>query len=65
MIDRTTKMLLALIVLGLFANAAVPFLHPHAVKAGSDLTCSGALKANAYGGTEATIGGYELHLSCQ
>ncbi len=65
MIDRTTKILLTVIALGLFANVVTPLLHPRTVEAESGLTCNGELKAHAWGGTEASIGGYSLKLTCE
>jgi hypothetical protein len=65
MIDRCTKILLVLIALGLFANAIAPFGRPLPVRAADSFKCEGELKANAWGGTEATIGGYKVDLSCR
>jgi hypothetical protein len=65
MIDKSTKILLAAIALGLFANAIAPLARPVRVRAAESFTCDGALKANAWGGVEATIGGYKVELSCR
>lgn len=29
------------------------------------ITCKGELKANAHGGTEANVGGYQIQVSCR
>jgi hypothetical protein len=63
-IDSFTKLLLALIALGLFANALSPLLRPKPVRAANSTTCKGTLKANAWGGTEASIGGYDVDVTC-
>jgi hypothetical protein len=64
--DRTTKVLLALIALGLWLNALAPmFRTPRVVRAADKLTCKGELKANAWGGTSATIGGYDVDVTCR
>ena len=63
MLDRTTQILLTVIALGLSANVVTPLLHPRTVAAESSLSCTGELSANAFGGTEASIGGYSLKLT--
>jgi hypothetical protein len=64
--DKTTKLPLAVIALGLWLNAFVPLLRPaRTVKASESFKCTGDLKANAWGGTEASIGGYRVDISCQ
>ncbi len=64
--DRTTKLLLALIAVGLWLNAVALLFHPvRAVRASGKITCDGKLKANAWGGTEASIGGYDVDVTCQ
>jgi hypothetical protein len=65
MIDRATKVLLTVIAIGLFANVVAPLLYPRPVAAESNLTCTGELKANAWGGTEPSIGGYSMKLTCE
>lgn len=63
--DKTTKMLLALIALGLWLNAIAPmFRAQRTVRAADKLTCKGELKANAWGGAAATIGGYDVDVTC-
>jgi hypothetical protein len=63
--DRTTKLLLAIIALGLWLNAMAPvFRTQRIVRAADKLTCKGELKANAWGGTAATIGGYDVDVTC-
>jgi hypothetical protein len=64
-IDRTTKLLLLLIGLGLVANILVPLLRPSRISAASSFACKGELKANAWGGTTATIGGYNVDVTCE
>lgn len=39
-------------------------LFPEA-KAGTSLKCTGELTANAWGGTEASIGGYRVEITCR
>jgi hypothetical protein len=63
--DKTSKLILAAIAVGLFANAISPLLHPARVSAQSSFKCSGELKANAWGGIESMIGGYAVELSCR
>lgn len=62
--DRPIKLLLGLIALGLWANALGPLVHSTTVKASSSTHCTGTLKANAWGGEKATIGGYDVDVSC-
>ena len=63
--NRTTQIILAAIALGLFVNALTPLLRPAPVAAADSFSCSGKLKANAWGGTTANIGGYEVELDCR
>jgi hypothetical protein len=67
MIDTTTKVILAMIALGLFANAVAPLLHPVPVSAqrSSSFSCSGKINVNAWGSDKPTIGGYNVNLDCQ
>lgn len=65
MIDRTTKLLLLLIALGLLANAVALLLHPVKTLAASPFSCDGELKANAFGATAPSLGGYKASFSCQ
>lgn len=62
--DKTIKLLLLLIALAIFCNAIALLIHPAHTSAMESFTCDGTLKANAYGGTEATIGGYNVDLRC-
>jgi hypothetical protein len=62
--DRVTKLLLTLIALGLWANALAPAFRSTTVRASSSTHCTGTLKANAWGGEKATIGGYDVDVSC-
>jgi hypothetical protein len=63
-VDGSTKLLLVLIALGLWANALAPLFRPKTVRASSSATCTGTLKANAWGGEKASIGGYNVDISC-
>jgi hypothetical protein len=49
---------LCLVVLTLRAISAPP------VHAGTSITCTGELKANAWGGMQASIGGYKVDIRC-
>ena len=64
--DRTTKLLLLLVVVGLWTNVLVSlFRSPPTVKASESVHCKGTLTANAYRATEATIGSYHVDLNCR
>jgi hypothetical protein len=65
MTDRTTKLLLLLIALAIFANTVVSLTRPVRARAADSFSCDGTLKANAYGGTQATIGGYKVDIDCR
>ena len=66
MIDRTTKIILTMIALGLMANAITPLLRPIPVAAqGSPFSCSGKINVNPWGPTEPSIGGYKVDLDCK
>ena len=67
MIDRTTKIILAVIAFGLLANAIGPLLRPIPVAAqrSSSFSCSGKINVNAWGADKPTIGGYSVSLDCQ
>ncbi len=63
--DKTTKVLLGLIALGLWLNAMAPLWHKaRAVKASERFTCDGKLKVNVWGATEPMIGGYDVDVTC-
>lgn len=63
--DKVTKVLLALIALGLWLNTLAPLFHPaRVVKAAEPLSCNGTVKVNAFGATEAIVGGYAVSLTC-
>jgi hypothetical protein len=64
MIDRTTKIILIALALGLFANAIVPLVRPTVTSAAGGSHCTGTIKANAWGGTEPSIGGYQVDVNC-
>jgi hypothetical protein len=62
--DKTTKMLLVLIALGLWFNALAPmFRSARVVRAAEKITCDGKLKASAFGAT-AFPGGYDVDVTC-
>ena len=63
--DKTTKILLLLIALGLFLNVAAQLWRPEQVQAQSRTTCTGELTANAWGGVKEIIGGYSIKLDCR
>ena len=65
MIDRTAKIILSVLALGLYANAIVPLLRPITASAQRSFKCEGELKANAWGGIEATVGGYKVAVDCR
>jgi hypothetical protein len=62
--DRSAKLLLILIALGLWVNALAPLFRSTTVRASSSTHCTGTLKANAWGGEKATIGGYDVDVNC-
>lgn len=62
--DKTTKVILAAIALGLLLNAVTPLTHPRSVQADGPFTCSGEIKVNAWGASEPSIGGYKVSLDC-
>lgn len=64
-IDLYVKALLTIIAACLIAlvfrsGSALTVAH-----AASSTTCKGELKANPWGGTEASIGGYKVELTCE
>ena len=65
MVDLTTKIILIAIALGLWLNLAKPILTPPSARAAESYTCKGELKANAWGGTKESIGGYNVDLKCE
>jgi hypothetical protein len=62
--DITTKLLLLSIAVALWASLLMPVFRPKSVKASADISCTGDLKANAWGGEKATIGGYKVDVTC-
>jgi hypothetical protein len=64
MVDLTTKTILIVIALGIWLNLAKPILTPPSARAADSYTCKGELKANAWGGTKESIGGYNVDLTC-
>jgi hypothetical protein len=65
MADRSTKIILLLIAIGLWINALIPLFRPRVVSAQKSFACKGELKANAWGGTAANIGGYTVKMDCE
>jgi len=63
MIDRTTKMILVAIAIGLFANAITPLLRPAHVAAADSFSCEGKLDASPSGVTYP--GGYSIKMDCK
>ncbi len=64
-LDRTTKLLLVLIALGLWANALSPLFRPaRIVHASATWKCDGKLKASAFGAKEFP-GGYDVDVTCR
>jgi hypothetical protein len=62
-IDRTTKILLLLVVLGLCANVLTSFFRPiTVVRAADQVSCKGKLKASPFG--VIYPGGYDVEISC-
>jgi hypothetical protein len=61
--DLYVKVVLTVIaacLIALTVNSFTPALRA----ASGSTTCKGELKANAWGGTAATLGGYEVKLEC-
>jgi hypothetical protein len=65
MADRTTKLLLLLIALAIFANTVVSLIRPVGARAADPFTCDGTFKVNAFGATQPTVGGYKAELNCR
>ena len=63
--DVYTRVLLTIIALCLviFTFRSVPFIRE--ANADTPLSCTGELKANAFGGVEPSIGGYAISLKCR
>jgi hypothetical protein len=62
--DRTTKFLLAVIAVALWLDFLAPMFRPAPVKASGNMSCTGAIKVNAFGATATSIGGYNVNLQC-
>jgi hypothetical protein len=56
---RTILTLIAACLIVLTVNALTP-----RVRASDSIHCTGTLKANAWGGIESTIGGYNVDVTC-
>lgn len=65
MIDKTTKLLLLALALGLWANVMISLFRPPTTSAQASYNCTGDLKANTYGGDTATKGGYVVDVKCR
>lgn len=63
--DKTTKIILAMIALGLLLNAFTPLMRPRSVRADGPLNCSGEINVSPFGATTPTTGGYEVSLNCK
>jgi len=64
-VDLYTKCVLTVIALALTIIAVTSLVAVRPAFAQSDTDCSGELKANAFGGTTASIGGYSISLNCR
>ena len=64
--DKLTKVLLGIIAIALWMIVLNPWLRsvPVAAREQVSFECTGRLKANAWGGIEATLGGYSVNLDC-
>jgi hypothetical protein len=63
--DRTTKLILGVIAVGLWVNAILPMFRPtRTLKASTSFKCSGQLKAKEFGATVANGGGYYVDVTC-
>ena len=63
-IDKTTKIALVLLALGLWFNALAPLVRPRKVSAGSPSKCTGEIRVKELGATTAGEGGYDVTLNC-
>lgn len=63
MIDRSTKLLLAAIALGLLANAVTPILRPAPVAAQGPTSCNGDLAPTSTSGDHVT--GWSVSVKCR
>lgn len=63
-LDRTTKLLLLLIALGLWLNALTPLFYPVTARAETDSHCTGSITTNSLGGTQPTVGDYAVDVTC-
>ncbi len=66
MVDRYTKIVLTIIAACLVAivTRELPLVPPaHAAQ--SSIQCQGELKANSWGGTEKSLGGYRVDITCR
>jgi len=63
--DTYTKFILSIIALSLtviaFSNTSII----NKAVASSSMSCTGVIKANAWGGIKESIGGYEVDVKCE
>ena len=62
--DRYTRIMLTVIAVALLAIVLRPEVKAASAQA-SSVHCTGTLRANAFGGTEKLIGGYQVDISCR
>jgi hypothetical protein len=62
--DRYANLALTVIAFALLAIAFRPEIREARAQS-SSFKCTGTLKANAWGGTTETLGGYEVDVSCR
>lgn len=63
--DKTSKIFLLLIALGLWANLLLRIPASHTVRADGPMHCRGTFKVNPWGAEQKTIGGYDLDVTCE
>ena len=63
--DRYTKIVLTIIAACLVVITIRALNAEPTVKAAASMSCTGEIKANAWGGVQATIGGYALKFTCE
>jgi hypothetical protein len=65
MADRYTKIVLTIIAVCLVALVARELTLVEPARALDSLRCDGELRANSWGATEKTIGGYRVEITCR
>ena len=63
-LDLYTRVLLTIIAICLTVLTLRAVWPVPEAKAAASTTCTGELKANAWGGIEASIGGYRIQITC-